>query len=165
MDFPKLVEVVAYLGGALVLAAATLFLATEWESLTFGARVGVLSVATVVLLVAGFVAARVPVGGRLLDPSYDVRRRLAGSLLSGAALTAAVLTGHLVDRALDRRLTRLDWVVLSAGAVALVVAGVGYVRAADRRRSPRHDGVVAHRRAHRDRRGRRRRVGAAARAT
>lgn len=127
---PKLVEVVAYLGGALVLAAATLFLATSWESLTFGSRMAVLAVATAVLLLAGFVAARVPTGARLLDPSYDVRRRLAGSLLSGAALTAALLTGHLVDRALEPTTTRLDWVTLSAGAVALVVAGGGYVRAA-----------------------------------
>src|SRR4051812_19423731 len=93
---PKLVEVVAYLGGALVLAAAVLFLAQEWDSLEFGSRVGVLSVATAALLVAGFVMAHVPAGARLRDPSYDVRRRLAGSLLSGAAVTAALLAGDVV---------------------------------------------------------------------
>ena len=84
---PQLVEVVAYLGGALVLAAGALFLFEQWGELGFGARVAWLAVSTVVLLVAGFVAAQVPADGPgLREPANDVRRRLAGSLLTFAGL-------------------------------------------------------------------------------
>ena len=123
---PKLVEVVAYLGGALVLAAVVLFLVQEWDSLGFGSQVAVLGVATAVLVVAGLVSANVPAGAKLLDPAYDVRRRLAGSLLAGGALTAGTLAGLVVDHALGQ--TSFDWQTLTIGAVMLVVAAVGYLR-------------------------------------
>jgi hypothetical protein len=124
---PKLVEVVAYLGGALVLAAVLLFLAQEWDSLGFGSQVALLAVATVVLGVAGLVSANVPAGAQLLDPAYDVRRRLAGSLLAGAAVTAGSLAGLVVDHA--DRTTTFDWETLTGGAVMFAVAALGYLRA------------------------------------
>src|SRR6476660_1948535 len=55
---PRLVEVVAYLGGALVLAAGSLFLAQEWDTLGLGARVSLLALVTLTLLGAGVVAAQ-----------------------------------------------------------------------------------------------------------
>ena len=73
---PQLVEVVAYLGGALVLAAGVLFVAEQWGQLGFGAQVGLVSVSTIILLVAGSLAARVPADGPALrDPVNDLRRR------------------------------------------------------------------------------------------
>jgi hypothetical protein len=126
-ELPKLVEVVAYLGGALVLAAVLLFLAQEWDSLGFGSQVALLAVATVVLGVAGLVSANVPSGAQLLDPAYDVRRRLAGSLLAGAAVTAGSLAGLVVDHA--DKTTTFDWETLTGGAVMFAVAAVGYLRA------------------------------------
>jgi hypothetical protein len=124
---PKLVEVVAYLGGALVLAAVVLFLGLQWDSFGFGSKVGLLGVATAVLVVAGLVAAHVGSRALLLDPAYDVRRRLAGSLLSGAAVTAGSLAGLVVDHA--DATTAFDWETLTGGAVMFAVAAVGYLRA------------------------------------
>src|ERR1700712_1674369 len=124
---PKLVEVVAYLGGALVLAAVVLFLVQEWDSLDFGSQVAVLGVATLVLAVAGAVSAHVPSAATLADPSYDVRRRLAGSLLAGAAVTAGTLAGFVVDH-VDGQ-TSFDWQTLSISVAMFVVGVVGYLRA------------------------------------
>lgn len=124
---PKLVEVVAYLGGALVLAAVVLFLVQDWDSLAFGSQLAVLGAAALVLVVAGTVSAHVPSAATLADPSYDARRRLAGSLLAGAAVTAGTLAGLVVDH-VDGH-TSFDWQTLSIGVVMLVVGAVGYLRA------------------------------------
>ena len=124
---PKLVEVVAYLGGALVLAAVVLFLALQWDAFGFGSQVALLAVATLVLGLAGLVCAHVPGGARLLDPAYDGRRRLAGSLLSGAAVTAGSLAGLVVDHADPN--ASFDWETLAGGAVMFAVAAAGYLRA------------------------------------
>src|SRR3954452_23313281 len=124
---PQLVEVVAYLGGALVLAAGVLFLFEQWGELGFGARVAWLAVSTVVLLVAGFVAAQVPSDGPgLREPVNDVRRRLGGSLLTFAGLSAAVLVGHLVDHAMTDDLSGVYWPGVIGGLVGVVVGAIGY---------------------------------------
>ncbi len=59
---PQLVEVVAYLGGALVLAAGSLFVFQQWGDLDLAAQVSLLAVVAVVLAIAGGVASRVPAG-------------------------------------------------------------------------------------------------------
>ncbi len=46
---PQLVEVIAYLGGALVLAAGGLFLAQEWDGLSYATQVTMLAVVIAVL--------------------------------------------------------------------------------------------------------------------
>ena len=124
---PQLVEVVAYLGGALVLAAGALFLFEQWGELGFGARVAWLAVSTVVLLVAGFVAAQVPSDGPgLREPVNDVRRRLAGSLLTFAGLGAAILVGHLVDHAMTDDQSAVYWPGVIGALVGVVVGAIGY---------------------------------------
>src|SRR4051794_23811612 len=124
---PQLVEVVAYLGGALVLAAGALFLFEQWGELGFGARVAWLAVSTVVLLVAGFVAAQVPGDGPgLREPANDVRRRLAGSLLTFGGLGAAVLVGHLVDHATTDDLSAVYWPGVIGALVGVLVGAIGY---------------------------------------
>ena len=122
----RLVEVVAYLGGALVLAAGALFLFQEWEDLGFGARVALLGVVTLVLLVAGVVTARVPSADLGLDdPRHDVRRRLAGALLTFAALAAAFLAGHVVDR-VGPGTGEIYWPAVVGGLVGAAGAAAGY---------------------------------------
>jgi hypothetical protein len=124
---PQLVEVVAYLGGALVLAAGALFLFEQWGELGFGARVAWLAVSTVVLLVAGFVAAQVPADGPgLREPANDVRRRLAGSLLTFAGLGAAILVGHVVDHVMTGDLSEVYWPGVIGAVVGVVVGAIGY---------------------------------------
>jgi MFS family permease len=126
-SLPQLVEVVAYLGGALVLAAGALFLFQQWGELDFGPRVAVLAVATVVLLVAGAVAAQVPEEGPALrDRANDVRRRLAGSLLTFGALGAAFLVGHVVDHAMTVEFPEVYWPAVAGAVIGVVVGAIGY---------------------------------------
>lgn len=124
---PQLVEVVAYLGGALVLAAGGLFLAQEWYALGFGTRVTMLAVVVAVLGLAGAISARVASGPTdIHEAANDSRRRLAGTLLTGAALAAAYLAGLVVDHWVDFNLQEIYWPVVVGGAVGLLVAAVGY---------------------------------------
>ena len=126
-SLPQLVEVVAYLGGALVLAAGGLFLAQQWDDLGFGARVALLAVVAGVLAGAGVVAARTPAGGpSLRDESEDSRRRLAGTLLTGAALVLAFLVGLVVDHATDTTGTGVYWPVVLGAVVGVLVAALAY---------------------------------------
>ncbi len=124
---PRLVEVVAYLGAALVLAAGALFLVQEWGSLRFGSRVALLAVVTLVLLGAGAATARVPADGPALDdPRHDVRRRLAGALLTFAALAAAFLAGHVVERLVGPGPENVYWPAVIGGLVGALLAAAGY---------------------------------------
>ncbi len=126
-SLPQLVEVVAYLGGALVLAAGALFLFEQWGDLDFGARVLLLAVVTIVLLVAGAMAAKVsPEGPELREHSNDVRRRLAGSMLTFGALGAAFLVGHVVDHAMTIEFPEVYWPAVAGAVVGVVVGAIGY---------------------------------------
>ncbi len=125
---PRLVEVVAYLGGALVLAAGALFLFEEWGSLGFGTRVTLLGVVAVVLGAAGLLGSRGLDGGSR-DQRHDVRRRLAGSLLTGAALAVAFLVGHVLEQVLDPDYRGVFWPAVVGAAAGVVVAAAGYLRA------------------------------------
>ena len=126
-SLPRLVEVVAYLGGALVLAAGALFLSEQWAELGFGPRVALLAVTTVVLSVAGVVAARMPAGApALIDPANDISRRLAGALLTFAALAAAFLVGLVLDHTGTYEYPAIYWPAVAGALVGVLVAGVGY---------------------------------------
>ena len=120
-----LVEVVAYLGGALVLAAGVLFLVQEWANLGIGTRVILLAVVALVLGAAGVLTDRLSssVGG---DRRRDLRRRLAGSLLTGAALAVAFLVGYVLDEILDPRWDEAYWPSIVGAAVGVLVAAAGY---------------------------------------
>ena len=124
---PQLVEVVAYFGGALVLAAGGLFVAQTWDVLGYVGQVTMLSVVVVVLATAGVVSSHVT-GGRaaLREGGNDSRRRLSGTLLTGTALSAAFLAGLVVDHYVDVNLHDVYWPAVVGGALGLVVCAVGY---------------------------------------
>lgn len=120
---PKLVEVVAYLGGALVLAAGGLFLLLTWDELGQGGQIGALGVVTLVLAAAGSGA----IAGR--EDGDEVRRRLGGTLFTGAALTAGFVTALVIELG-DRSWIDTVYVPGAAAAgVVAVLAGVGYTLA------------------------------------
>ena len=86
-----------------------------------------LAVSTVVLLAAGFVAAQVPADGPgLREPANDVRRRLAGSLLTFAGPAAAILVGHVVDHVMTNDLAEVYWPGVIGAVVGVVVGAIGY---------------------------------------
>ncbi len=119
---PKLVEVIAYLGAALVLAAGALFLAETWEDLGETGQVGALALVAVVLAVAGLVARPGPV------PSAS-RTRLAGTLLTGAAVLAGCTVGLAVEyvgREPEQVWDDAYWPATVGATVTLVLAVIGY---------------------------------------
>lgn len=124
---PRLVEVVSYLGGALVLAAGGLFFAQEWYGLGFGTRVTMLAVVFAVLGLAGAVIVRISCGSTdVHEPTDNSLRRLAGTLLTGAALAAACLAGFVVDHWVDSSLEGIYWHAVVGGVVGLLPTMIGY---------------------------------------
>lgn len=119
---PKLVEVVAYLGGALVIAAGFLFLLQSWDDLGDVGQVSFLAVVALVLGVAGAVT----LGSRAGAATNDVRRRLSGTLLTGAALASGFAVGVAIEVSTDRDFDELYWPGLAGGLVVALVSAVAY---------------------------------------
>lgn len=121
----KVVEVVAYLGAALVLAAGALFVSQSWADLGESGQVIALLVVTAVLGVAGL-AVSTAEGGVAQLRTHAVRRRLAGTLLTGAALALACATAIIVDNPSDRDFSGVDWPTVAGSLVLLVAAAFAY---------------------------------------
>lgn len=119
---PKLVEVVAYLGGALVIAAGFLFLMQSWDDLGDVGQVTFLAVVALVLGVAGAVT----LGSRGQAATNDIRRRLSGTLLTGAALASGFAVGVAIEVFTDRSFDELYWPALAGGLVVAAVSAVAY---------------------------------------
>ena len=118
---PKLVEVVAYLGAALVLAAGFLFLLRSWDDLGDVGQVSFLAAVAVVLGVAGLVTA--PRG----EPgAADVRRRLGGTLLTGSAVAAGFTVGVALAVFTDLATHEISWPLVAGGLVTCAGAALGY---------------------------------------
>lgn len=120
---PKLIEVVAYLGAALVLAAAVLFLRQSWQDLSKAGQVGVLAGAALALGIAGLVAGPRPPGA-----GDQIRRRLGGTLLAGSALAAGFAAGVAVDAWSDASPSGIDLPGLTGAGVTAVLSAIAYRR-------------------------------------
>lgn len=119
---PKLVEVVAYLGAALVLAAGFLFVVRSWDDLGDVGQVSFLAAVTLVLAVAGGLT----VPSRSAVRSADVRRRLSGTLLTTSALLAGVTVNVAMEVFTDASFADVYWPGIAAGAVLVAGAAVAY---------------------------------------
>lgn len=117
-------EVSGYLGGAFVLAAASLFFVESWDGLGVGVQIGLLVVICVALGVIGTVvrSTAAPHGGADGDRPDDVRRRLAATLFAGATVSGAGAMGLVVDR-LDGE----DWGNWPGAGFALTLLVLGVV--------------------------------------
>ncbi|WP_186763436.1 DUF2157 domain-containing protein [Lentzea tibetensis] len=91
----RLIEVIGYVGGGLLLGGAALLVSTSWDDLSRGSRIGLLTAATLVLLVGGLLIAGGPTAVRVIS---GVRRRIVGTLFALASGTTAFLGGATVDR-------------------------------------------------------------------
>jgi hypothetical protein len=121
---PKLVEVVAYLGGALVLAAGFLFVMRAWNDLGDVGQVSFLSAVALILAVAGSVT--MPPLRRNLAGATDVRRRLSGTLLTGSALAAGVTVGVAIEVFTDTTFHDVYWPGVAGGLVVSAGTAVAY---------------------------------------
>jgi hypothetical protein len=119
----RLAEVAGYVGGALVVAAAVVFLAEQWAALSTTGRVSTLAAIGVVLFGAALVVLRT--GGAEGDTDSGVRRRLASALTSGSAAALGFGAGVLVDAQAQEDLA--PWLVGSV--VTLGVSAAGYLLA------------------------------------
>ena len=121
----RFAELAGYLGGALVVAAAGIFFSTEWGNLSEGERVGLLAGTALLLALAGAVLAFTGGGlGALRTDRGAVRRRLAGLLLTGAAVAGSAAVGLEVARSLSPE-NSTD--LLLASLTMLLVSAVGYL--------------------------------------
>jgi uncharacterized membrane protein len=125
-----LVEIAAYVGGALVVASIGLFLAQYWADFSEAVQVIVLATIAVLLAVAGFAVSRVGSGYRELRAGRDeVRRRLASALLIAAAAAAGIAVGRLVDLQLSANVGNGSWPSVAGAVTALALAAAAYAYA------------------------------------
>jgi hypothetical protein len=120
---PKLVEVVAYLGAALVLAAGFLFVVRTWDDLGDVGQVSFLAAVALVLALAGAVTVPPRAGSAR---AADVRRRLSGTLLAGSSLAAGFAVGVAIEVFTDDAFHDVYWPGVAGGFVVAVGAAVAY---------------------------------------
>jgi len=125
-----LVEIAAYVGGALVVASIGLFLAQYWAEFSGTVQVTALAAIAAVLAAAGFAVSRVGPGyGALRAGRDDVRRRLASALLTAAAGAAGIAVGRLVDLRVGEEAGSEGWPIVAGALTALVLAAAAYAYA------------------------------------
>jgi Predicted membrane protein (DUF2157) len=114
----RLSEIAGYVGGALLLGAAALFLLDGWDDLSEATRVVILAALTVLLLVAGGLVALSSGQSitELGDQVDSARRRLVSVLWTFAAAAAAGAAG----------LGASGWELVAASAVGLLVTAITY---------------------------------------
>lgn len=122
-----LVEIAAYVGGALVVASIGLFLAQQWADFSDTLQVVVLALIAVLLAAAGLAASWVGGGYAPLRAGRDeVRRRLTAALLTAAAVAAAITVGRVVELQVSDTAGNGSWPVLAGAITALVLGAVAY---------------------------------------
>lgn len=129
---PRLTEVIAYAGAALVVVAVILLAAQYWGDLAPLQRSLILGGIATVLLAGALVIVRVAGGAWLLRDRLGARPRfLAGTLVIAAAVAAGVALGSWILHAYYPPPTHdLHNVSMTSGlAVALVILLAGYVLA------------------------------------
>ena len=118
-----LVEVGAYVGGALVVTAVVLFVAQEWDNFSAVARVATVAGAAVLLAAAGLVISRVGGGYAELRAGGDeTRRRLTSALLTAGSLAAAFAVGLQLSNMLDDPTSAVP---VAAGSATMLALSVG----------------------------------------
>ncbi|XVX20424.1 DUF2157 domain-containing protein [Actinomycetota bacterium] len=88
-----LTEIAGYVGGILVMAAAAVFLATQWHTMSPTTRVSALVAGALILIGAGVAATRLGIRGAITDPGQEIRRYLARVLLVGGAIVLGFAAG------------------------------------------------------------------------
>lgn len=122
-----LVEIAGYVGGALVLASAALFVAQQWDNLSDTMQVVVL--AAIALLLGAAAAVVAVVGGGAAEVragADDVRRRLVVALSTAGALAAAVTVGRVVELATRTDQGNGSWPIVAGSATMFALSAALY---------------------------------------
>jgi len=114
-------EIAGYLGASFVVGATLLFLGEQWGVLGRPGRFSILAAMGVVLFGSGLVV-------RLRHDHGDVRRRLASTLMTGAAAATGFAAFAILDNAGSDASTS-DGAPLAASVTGLAVVVIGYVLA------------------------------------
>lgn len=123
----RFAELAGYLGGALVVSAAGIFVADEWGNLSEGERVVLLAGTTLLLALAAVLLALTGGGtAAMRQDAGAVRRRLAGLLFTGTAVAAALTVGLEVARRVSQDQEESTALLLAALTLLLVSFG-GYL--------------------------------------
>ena len=120
----RLPEVLGYLGGTFVVAAALIVVGWSWDSFSQAAKLTVSGLAALVVYGAGLAIALAAAGGRatLTAPSQDVRRRLVGVLLVVGAFIAAGAVDIALEDMRDDQLLPVALTALALTALAVHLA-------------------------------------------
>jgi len=122
----RLVELAAYVGGALVVSSIGLFLAQYWADFSAAVQVSVIALIAMLLTFAGLAVSHLGPGYRAVrDGRDDVRRRLVSALLTAAAGAAGIAVGRLVDLQTHGDGNE-SWPIVAGAATALVLAALAY---------------------------------------
>lgn len=128
----KLGEIAGYAGAALVVAAGVVFIMQEWSNLSDNQRVAWIGAMAGVLALAGIVTSFVGTGFRgLREESGAIRRRLAGTLYTGTAISAGIAVTLEVDhiRSLRERGFNDAWMMVAMFTTLAIIGLVGYLAA------------------------------------
>jgi hypothetical protein len=122
----RFAELAGYVGAALVVSAAAIFVFSQWEDLSQPQQVGLLGGIAALLTGAGLALGLLSTGGiaGVRRGHEHVRRRLMGVLLTGAAGSAAGAVALWVDQVSPNHGTRVG--LAGFGALA-VLSLLGYV--------------------------------------
>lgn len=123
----RFAELAGYVGGAFVVAAAAIFFAERFGTMTSGQQVALLAGLALLLAVAGLGLALLGGGFAVLRAGREpVRRRLAGVLFTGAAGAAGFAVGLQIETSGPSHDASPG---LGAALTILAVAAVGYLLA------------------------------------
>ncbi|HQR26775.1 MAG TPA: hypothetical protein PLP61_07015 [Nocardioides sp.] len=125
-----LVEIAAYVGGALVVASVGLFLAQYWTRFSGAVQVSVLALIAVLLAAAGLAVSRVGTGYAELRAGRDeMRRRLTSALLSAASVATGITVGRAVDLQVSPETGGGNWPLVAGTATVVLLAAAAYAYA------------------------------------
>jgi hypothetical protein len=124
-------EIAGYLGASFVVGATLLFLSEEWDGLGRAGRFSILAAMAVILFGSGVALRRHTARGGFLRPGDTARRRLASTLMTGAAAAAGFAAYAGLERGgavADGQLW-VDAASFVASVVGLAVVVTGYLLA------------------------------------
>lgn len=124
-------EIGGYIGGGLMIAGVSAFMAASWHDLSRTGRGGLLALYALAFVLAGVLVAGGPTRVRgLVDGHHPARRRITGVLFGLASVPAALAVAVLASNRYDGVSGSLAGLVVAAAGLALLPTAPGLVATA-----------------------------------